>query len=278
MMVPGRSATVQRRMREVGTYGLRYKLWKTALSERIRLRRWPLPKARCGAVAAHNPGGDVVVVRVATGGDAIGVAQAHVRSWQVGYEGLIAQSYLDALCPEDRARRYGFDQMNPEGPFTQVAVDGETICGHVTTGVSRDPDRQGDGEIWAIYVDPVRWRNGIGRILVQAGCEQLRSQGHDRACLWVLSGNVRARRFYEATGWQWNEAERTDTVGGGVVHEVRYERTLPAAYAPDDGAGLPYRGATLVESTAENDMAGTEFVARADGAAAETAPGVRRLR
>ena len=100
MMVPGRSATVQRQMREVGTYGLRCKLWKTALSERIRLRRWPLPKARCGAVAAHDPGGDVVVVRVATGGDAIGVAQAYVRSWQVGYEGLIAQATSMRFAPK----------------------------------------------------------------------------------------------------------------------------------------------------------------------------------
>ncbi|MGK2880859.1 MAG: N-acetyltransferase family protein [Mycobacterium sp.] len=217
-------------------------------------------------------------MRVATGRDAMGVAQAHVRSWQAGYEGLVAQSYLDALRPEDRAQRYGFDQMNPEGPFTQVAVDGDTICGHVTTGVSRDPDRQGAGEIWAIYVDPNKWRNGIGRLLMLAGCEQLRSQGLDTACLWVLSGNVRARRFYEATGWQWDGAERTDTIGDGVVHEVRYERTLPAAYTLDDGAGLSYRGASLVEDTAENDTAGDDFVAAFDGDAAEVSRDVRRLR
>lgn len=208
----------------------------------------------------------------------MGVAQAHVRSWQVGYEGLVAQSYLDALRPEDRACRYGFDEMNPAGPFTQVAVDGDTICGHVTTGVCRDPDREGAGEIWAIYVDPSKWRNGIGRLLMQAGCEQLRSQGHDTACLWVLSGNDRARRFYEASGWQWDGAERTDTIGDGVVHEVRYERTLPANQAADDSAELSYRGAARVENSGENDTAGTEFVAPTDGDAAQTALDMRRPR
>lgn len=208
----------------------------------------------------------------------MGVAQAHVRSWQVGYEGLVAQSYLDALRPQDRARRYGFDQMNPAGPFTQVAVDGDTICGHVTTGASRDADCQGAGEIWAIYVDPSKWRNGIGRLLIQAGCEQLRSQGHDMACLWVLSGNDRARRFYEASGWQCDGAERTDTIGDGVVHEVRYERTLPANKAADGSAGLPYQGTRPGEDTADNDTAGTEFVTPTDGDAAETALDARRLR
>lgn len=208
----------------------------------------------------------------------MGVAQAHVRSWQVGYEGLVPQSYLDALRPEDRARRYGFDEMNPAGPFTQVAVDGDTICGHVTTGVCRDPDREGAGEIWAIYVDPSRWRNGTGRLLIQAGCEQLRSQGHDTACLWVLSGNDRARRFYEASGWQRDGAERTDTIGDDVVHEVRYERTLPADEAADDSAGLPYRGATCVQNSGENDTAGTELMTPTGNDAAQTALDTRRPR
>lgn len=154
------------------------------------------------------------------------VAQAHVRSWQVGYRGLISQNYLDALRPQDRARRYGFDRMPLEGPFTQVAVDGDTICGHVTTGLSRDEDLPGHGEIWAIYVDPVRWGTGIGRQLLAAGCGQLRRQGLGAACLWVLAGNDRARRLYESAGWRWHGTQRTDTIGDDVVHEVRYERVL----------------------------------------------------
>ncbi|MDZ7884216.1 MAG: GNAT family N-acetyltransferase [Mycobacterium sp.] len=171
----------------------------------------------------------MIQVRPATARDALAVAQAHVRSWQVGYRGLISQAYLDALRPEDRAQRYGFDLMNPEGPFTQVAVDGDTICGHVTTGLSRDVDLHGKGEIWAIYVDPARWGTGIGCHSMDAGCELLCSQGLDAACLWVLSGNVRARRFYEAAGWRWHGTERTDKIGDDDVHEVRYERTLLAA-------------------------------------------------
>jgi hypothetical protein len=42
---------------------------------------------------------------------------------------LLPQDYLDALNAEERASRYGFEQMSPDGPFTQVAVDGQTYAG-----------------------------------------------------------------------------------------------------------------------------------------------------
>jgi ribosomal protein S18 acetylase RimI-like enzyme len=168
----------------------------------------------------------MIRIREALPGDALDVARAHVRSWQAGYEGLIAQEYLDKLRPEDRASRYTFAQMNPRGPFTQVAVEADTICGFVTTGRARDDDLRGGGEIWAIYVDPPRWGGGVGRRLMAAGCAHLVGQGHDTALLWVLSGNVRARRFYERVGWRWDGARRTDQIGDTLVHEVRYQRPL----------------------------------------------------
>ena len=37
--------------------------------------------------------------------DADAVARVHVQTWQVAYRGLLPDAYLDALRPEDRARR-----------------------------------------------------------------------------------------------------------------------------------------------------------------------------
>jgi GNAT superfamily N-acetyltransferase len=166
----------------------------------------------------------VVYVREAVADDALAVAQVHVRSWQAGYRGLIAQNYLDALRPEDRASRYTFGRVTFDGPRTLVAVDGAAICGHVTTGKSRDTDLQAGGEIWAIYVDPPRWGTGVGRSLMAAGSDQLRLTGYSRASLWVLAGNARARRFYELVGWQLDGAERIDVIGGVPLRAVRYRR------------------------------------------------------
>lgn len=172
-----------------------------------------------------------VRIRPAVPEDAMAVAQVHVRSWQAGYRGLLAAGYLGALRPEDRTSRYAFDQMNPDGPFTLMAVDEDRICGLVTTGRCRDDDLQGGGEIWAIYVDPPGWGSGIGRRLIAAGCEQLGRRGHATASLWVLAANRRARRFYELAGWHCDGTQRTDVVGDQPIDEVRYQRSLPATGA-----------------------------------------------
>jgi hypothetical protein len=44
--------------------------------------------------------------------------------------------------------------------------------------------------------------------------------------LWVEASNERARRFYEIEGWSFDGSERTETVRGATVGEVRYAREL----------------------------------------------------
>lgn len=59
-----------------------------------------------------------------------------------------------------------------------------------------------------------------------AARERLRPVGVTEALLWVLDGNVRARRFYEHDGWRSDGACRTVTFGDLLVEQVRYRRTL----------------------------------------------------
>lgn len=169
----------------------------------------------------------MVNVRDAVPADALAVADAHVRSWQVGYAGLMAQKYLDRLRPEDRARGYHFEQMDPvNGPYTLVAVDDCVVCGYVTLGRSREHDHDQFGEIWSLYVHPAHWGSGVGGALLAAACRQLHRAGYGSAYLWVLSTNVRARRFYARAGWIIEGSERTDFVGGKYISEIKYELTI----------------------------------------------------
>jgi ribosomal protein S18 acetylase RimI-like enzyme len=168
----------------------------------------------------------MVDLRRARADDALAVAKVHVRSWQVAYRGLISQSYLDGLRPEARASRYVFDQANPAGPLTLVAVDGDAICGFVTTSASRDADLQGAGEIRAIYVDPDRWGGGVGRLLMATAVGELGRARFSQAALWVLEDNDRAQRFYELDGWQRDGSKRTEIFGGSAVSELRYRRSI----------------------------------------------------
>ena len=154
------------------------------------------------------------------------MARVHVRSWQVAYQGLIAQDYLDGLRPEEKASRYTFDRTGSEAPVTLIAVENEVICGFVTTGPSQDSDLPDVGELWAIYVDPQYWGKGVGRLLVTAGRDQMRRDGAREALLWVFARNHRATRFYELDGWRPDGARRAEAIGTATVEEVRYRYAL----------------------------------------------------
>ena len=165
-------------------------------------------------------------LRSAQPADAGQIASVHVRSWQVGYRGLLPDEYLDRLRPEDRAGRYVLGTADPSLPHTVVAVDKGAICGFATTAPARDSDSQGYGELCALYVDPPCWSRGVGRALLSAAERRLAVQGFDHGVLWVLVGNERAQRFYQAHGWAPDGARRMDQVWGATVDEVRYRRVL----------------------------------------------------
>jgi len=82
-----------------------------------------------------------------------------------------------------------------------VAEADGMVCGFVAVGPSRDTDAVGEGELYALYVDPDRWGAGFGRELIAVGEEAMRDLGFRDAGLWVLEANRRARRFYELAGW-----------------------------------------------------------------------------
>ncbi|MGB9224907.1 N-acetyltransferase family protein [Mycobacterium sp.] len=166
----------------------------------------------------------MIEVRPAAAEDAMDVARVHVRSWQSAYRGLIDQDYLDGLTPEARASRYTFGRVGLQHPYTLIAVDGSVIRGLASTCLCRDKDLANFGELIAIYVDPDHIGTGVGRLLMAAAREQLRRLGVTSAALWVLEGNVRARRFYERDGWRSDGGRRTETYGNAPVQELRYRR------------------------------------------------------
>ncbi|VXB37124.1 GNAT family N-acetyltransferase [Nocardioides sp. AX2bis] len=177
---------------------------------------------------------DAPVVRRAEPDDAAGIARVHVRGWQVGYRGLLPDAVLDSLSVAERTVgwRERLTHPDPGGAATSVAVVADQVLGFSSVGPSRDPDAAPlTGELWALYVDPDRWRRGTGRALDAAAVEGLARTGTTTATLWVLSTNTRARAFYERQGWRVDGATRVDRRGGPDpvdLAETRYTRALPA--------------------------------------------------
>ncbi len=134
--------------------------------------------------------------------------------------------YLDGLSETERASRWATGLARPrDSDPVLVAEDATGVVGFAAIGAATDP--AGAGELRAINIDPDHWGRGVGRALIKEVCRELSDLGFDRAILWVLPTNRRARRFYESTGWEADGAERIAELLGVTVPEVRYGRALP---------------------------------------------------
>jgi GNAT superfamily N-acetyltransferase len=172
-----------------------------------------------------------VRIRRAVLADAFRLAELHVRSWRAGYQGLVPQPLLDGLDPAARLARWYAILLETDWPGqgTIVAEDGDELVGFARLCRDRDAQVRTAGEVAAFHVAPEHWRKGVGRRLMSAALSQLSDAGFDTAILWVLSGNERALRFYEATGWRADGAtrsEKADALKGITVIETRMVHTL----------------------------------------------------
>lgn len=152
--------------------------------------------------------------------DAAELADVHVSTWQKAYEDVFPARYLDGL--DRSARTEWWRRFINRGARVHVAVT-DRVVGFCHADTSDDSDW---GEIYSIYVHPDHWGEGHGHRLLEAGESTLGSGGHERALLWVLEANDRARRFYETHGWRLGQPIRLEEIGGVQVTEVRYEKYL----------------------------------------------------
>ena len=173
----------------------------------------------------------VMDIRPARMQDAPEIAVVHVRSWQAAYRGLLPQAYLDGLDPAQRIGQWerSLSAAGWSDAGTLVADAGGPLSGFVSYGPARDDDADSRraGEIYAIYLVPAAWDEGIGRQLMAAALGRLGGAGFDQVILWVLDSNARTRRFYEAGGWLADGAAKRDDSFGVPMTEVRYRRSLP---------------------------------------------------
>ncbi len=170
------------------------------------------------------------IFRRATAEDAVAVARLHARSWQATYRGLIPDEIIARVVRGEATRAERFRELfgDPDNERRGwVATHQEAVVGMAISCPSHDPDASDrTGEIEAIYLDPDFIGRGIGRSLLAHVVNDLRDQGFEEATLWVLDSNTRARRFYEAAGWRFDGSTKEDERPGGVLHEIRYRRTL----------------------------------------------------
>jgi GNAT superfamily N-acetyltransferase len=85
---------------------------------------------------------------------------------------------------------------------TGADAEGRRIVGYSSFGPCRDEDAaEGTGELYALYVSKERWGTGLARELLARALADLAARALLPVALWVLTGNARARRFYEREGF-----------------------------------------------------------------------------
>lgn len=171
-----------------------------------------------------------IVVRPAHEADVEAFTAIHQASWRAAYEGIVREAVIVADADRRRAAWSGYVAEPPTPAHrAHVATLRRQTVGFTAFGPSRDADAKDGktGEIYAAYVTPHVWRQGVGRRLLAEAERVLRADGFTDATLWVLDTNLRARAFYEAAGWAADGAEKSDSLHGTEVREVRYRRAVP---------------------------------------------------
>ena len=164
---------------------------------------------------------------MATWEDARRIAEIHVAAWKEAYRGMIPDQLLDGLDVSRREALWRHLAEDASAPVF-VAVQEGQLVGFCHISPTRDKDSSGSAEITAIYLDPVYWRQGLGRQLCSAAAVFASEEGYERITLWVLVENLSARRFYEGIGFRVDGTAKTEVLAGIEVNEVRYGMELQA--------------------------------------------------
>jgi putative acetyltransferase len=154
------------------------------------------------------------ILRPGTAADAATVADIWHRGWHLAHarhapEGLTAARTRHAF--DERAATRVAD--------TTVAELAGCVVGFVMV--------VGD-EVEQVYVDPDHHGAGIAGPLLDEAERQVADAGHGQAWLAVVTGNVRARRFYEKRGWADDGDLPYEVTAGGTTYVSPCRRYVKA--------------------------------------------------
>ncbi|MEU3307285.1 GNAT family N-acetyltransferase [Nocardiopsis sp. NPDC006832] len=166
-----------------------------------------------------------MTIRSGEAEDAAAIADVHIRSWRAAYRGIVPDDALASLDHE-RLTRVWADRLTGEftgpGAGVLVAERDDAVVAFAGFAPGDDPEWPEGGErrvvdLGTFYSVPEVWGSGANQGLAEAVHSAMARGPFDEAVLWVLSANPRARRFYEAQGWQDTGVEIEEELLGGTI-------------------------------------------------------------
>ena len=168
------------------------------------------------------------------------IAALNAAGWRAGFHGLISDAYLTAYD--------GLPQLRHEtlaGPgehdIQLVAVERKVIVGWVAGGPAHEDDLGlGAYEVRACYVDPDRWRTGVGRRLLAALIDRLDPGQWSHLVLWTVRDAAPTNAFYRSLGMV-RDGREALLDRGGPVPLVRFSALLEGMRTNAPTAAVPGR-------------------------------------
>lgn len=170
-----------------------------------------------------------LTIRPAVLSDADAIGNTHAASWLAAYHHIFEPAFLEGAA---QGRRIGYGDLLPDllaAPnILLVAVRDGSLVGfaHATP----DTSEPAVGEILGFYLHPDAWGSSTAGTLMAQTLQALATDSDD-VVLWTLRDAVRARRFYEKSGFEATGRQRSETLSDWTSDTrerpaVEYARTL----------------------------------------------------
>ena len=157
-------------------------------------------------------------VRAATVDDVPGIQRVARRGWRETYGDFLTEAAIEAILED----WYAADEL--EGSITSsetvyLVAETDEIGGYASAA----PTANEEAQLYAIYVDPDHWNEGLGTALLDAVRDRLSDHGIRRLRVEVLAENTVGVSFYESRGFE-RTGEREREIGSQSLVEYVYYR------------------------------------------------------
>lgn len=173
-------------------------------------------------ICSLNAGYTMIAYRAATADDAEPIAQLHSLSWQQNYRGIWRDEFLNGPVVENRQALWQERLTQPaSNQYVVVAMSGEVICGFACAYAHEDAT-------WGTLLDNLHVHqnqkgHGIGTALMQLTARWAQRQAPKAGLyLWVLTQNIKARKFYDHLGGINQERMALENPDGSFSDCYRY--------------------------------------------------------
>jgi ribosomal protein S18 acetylase RimI-like enzyme len=164
-----------------------------------------------------------VSVRPATVADVAGIQQVARRAWHATYREFLPAEAIDTIL-DDWYATEELEASITAGRSVYLVAETEGIAGYASAAPT-DAEGNREAQLYAIYVDPDLWGDGIGTVLLDGITDRLAERDVERLRVEVLADNTVGVSFYESRGFE-RTTERERTVGEQTLPEYVYYRDL----------------------------------------------------